>query len=284
MAEEIDPKKLAEEIAETKKAKHMDPSLIQQVLSRELRNSKNRKEIVKNVKSKLYQVSGAYRNDNLDYSSLKEKLANVTPEMTADELKPICLEIMHTHASTRERSGILDELYGEIFRDIPQPRTICDLACGLNPFSIPWMPLEPGFRYEAFDLFSDMSDLLNCFFEKRGINGQASRANLLYGMPGGPYDLAFLFKVIPCLEQIDKFGGRHLLSQLSYSARYAAVSFPGASLSGKEKGMPRNYEVHFMNIVDQDAWEIRKVKFPTELVFILKSKVFYDENSGEVPA
>ena len=276
MAEEIDPKKLAEEIAETKKAKHIEFGLIQQVLSRELRNSKNRKEIVKNVKSKLYQVSGAYRNDNLDYSTLKEKLADVTPEMPLDELKVVCREIMHTHASTRERSGILDELYGEIFRDMPQPKTICDLACGLNPFSIPWMPLEPGFRYEAFDLFSDMSDLLNCFFEKRGIDGQASQANLLYGMPGGPYDLAFLFKVIPCLEQIDKYGGRHILNQLSYNARYAAVSFPGASLSGKEKGMPRNYEVHFMNIVDQDAWDIRKVKFPTELVFIMKSKVFYE--------
>ena len=276
MAEEIDPKKLAEEIAETKKAKHMDFGLIQQVLSRELRNSKNRKEIVKNVKSKLYQVSGAYRNDNLDYSTLKEKLVNVTAETPLDELKSICQEIMHTHASTRERSGILDELYGEIFRDIPQPKTICDLACGLNPFSIPWMPLQPGFRYEAFDLFSDMSDLLNFFFEKRSIDGKAAQANLLYGMPGGPYDLAFLFKVIPCLEQIDKYGGRHILNQLSYSARYAAVSFPGASLSGKEKGMPRNYEVHFMNIVEQDAWEIRKVKFPTELVFIMKSKVFYE--------
>ena len=276
MAEEIDPKKLAEEIAETKKAKHMDFGLIQQVLSRELRNSKNRKEIVKNVKSKLYQVSGAYRNDNLDYSTLKEKLVDVTAETPLDELKSICQEIMHTHASTRERSGILDELYGEIFRDIPQPKTICDLACGLNPFSIPWMPLQPGFRYEAFDLFSDMSDLLNFFFEKRSIDGKAAQANLLYGMPGGPYDLAFLFKVIPCLEQIDKYGGRHILNQLSYSARYAAVSFPGASLSGKEKGMPRNYEVHFMNIVEQDAWEIRKVKFPTELVFIMKSKVFYE--------
>ena len=277
MAEEIDPKKLAEEIAETKKAKNMDFGLIQQVLSRELRNSKNRKEIVKNVKSKLYQVSGAYRNDNLNYSDLKEKLSDVTPETPLAELKPVCLEIMHTHASTRERSGILDELYAEIFNDMPQPKTICDLACGLNPFSIPWMPLEPGFRYEAFDLFSDMSDLINCFFEKRGIDGNASQANLLYGLPGGPYDLAFLFKVIPCLEQIDKFGGRKILSQLSYSARYAAVSFPGASLSGKEKGMPKNYEVHFMNIVDQDAWEIRKVKFPTELVFIMKSRAFYQD-------
>ncbi len=276
MAEELDPKKLAEEIAETKKARYMDPGLIQQVLSRELRGAKNRKEVIKGVKSKLYQVSGAYRNDNLDYTSLRDKLEEITPDTPAEELKPICLEIMHTHASTRERAGILDELYGEIFRDIPRPKTICDLACGLNPFSIPWMPLEPGFRYEAFDIFSDMSGLINCFFEKRGIDGKASQANLLYGMPGGPYDLAFLFKVIPCLEQIDKFGGRRILNQLSYSARYAAVSFPGASLSGKEKGMPRNYEVHFMNIVEEDAWEIRKIKFPSELVFVLKSKVFYE--------
>ena len=274
MAEDLDPKTLAEEIGETKKAKYIEPGLIRQVLSRELRNSKNRKEIVKNVKSKLYQVSGAYRNDNMDYSSLKEKLADVTPDTPDEELKPLCLEIMHTHASTRERSGILDDLYGEIFRDIPQPKTICDLACGLNPFSIPWMPLEPGFRYEAFDLFSDMAELLNCFFEKRGIDGTASRTNLLYGLPGGPYDLVYLFKVIPCLEQIDKYGGRNMLSQPSYAARYAAVTFPGASLSGKEKGMPRNYEVHFMNIVDQEAWEIRKVKFPSELLFVLKSRVF----------
>ena len=276
MAEELDPKKLAEEIAETKKARHMDFGLIQQVLSRELRNAKNRREVIKNVKSKLYQVSGAFRNDNLDYSSLKEKLSDVTPEMSLEELKPICLEIMHTHASTRERSQILDELYAEIFREMPRPVSICDLACGLNPFSIPWMGLEPGFHYEAYDLFTDMSDLLNCFFEKRGIDGFAGQANLLYGLPGGPYDLALLFKVIPCLEQIDKYGGRHILEQLAYAARYAAVSFPGASLSGKEKGMPRNYEAHFMNIIDQDAWEIRKVKYPSELVFILKSKVFYE--------
>ena len=276
MAEELDPKKLAEEIAETKKARYMDSGLIQQVLSHELRNAKNRKEVIKNVKSKLYQVSGAFRNDNLDYASLRDKLSDITPDTPVEELKPVCLEIMHTHASTRERAGILDELYAEIFRDIPQPKTICDLACGLNPFSIPWMPLESGFRYEAFDLFSDMSDLISCFFEKRGIDGKASQANLLYGMPGGPYDLALLFKVIPCLEQIDKFGGRRMLNQLSYSARYAAVSFPGASLSGKEKGMPRNYEVHFMNIVEEDAWEIRKIKFPSELVFVLKSKVFYE--------
>ncbi len=274
MAAEIDPKELAAEIAETKKAKYMDAGLIQQVLSRVLRSGKNKKEIVKDVKSKLYQVSGAFRNDNLDYSSLIAKLDSLTPETPNEEVKQICLELMQTHASTRERLAILDELYGEVFRDMPAPKRVCDLACGLNPLSIPWMKLDPECRYEAFDLFSDMSALLNSFFTRRGIDGEAKQANLLYGLPGGPYDLIFLFKVIPCLEQIDKFGGRHILEQMAYAAKYAAVSFPGASLSGRDKGMPRNYEVHFMNIVDQDAWEIRMVRFPSELLFVMKSKVY----------
>ena len=129
---------------------------------------------------------------------------------------------------------------------------------------------------EAMESLRDLVSFIRYPEKYSRFGARIPRGVLLYGMPGGPYDLALLFKVIPCLEQIDKFGGRHLLSQLSYSSRYAAVSFPGASLSGKEKGMPRNYEVHFMNIVDQEAWEIRKVKFPTELVFILKSKVFYE--------
>lgn len=274
MATEIDPKELAAEIAETKKARYMDAGLIQQVLSRVLRSGKNKKEIVKDVKSKLYQVSGAFRNDNLDYSSLIAKLDSITPETPNEEVKRICLELMQTHASTRERLSILDDLYGEVFRDMPAPQRVCDLACGLNPLSIPWMNLAPECRYEAFDLFSDMSALLNSFFTQRGIDGEAKQANLLYGLPGGPYDLIFLFKVIPCLEQIDKFGGRHILEQMAYAAKYAAVSFPGASLSGKDKGMPRNYEVHFMNIVDQDAWEIRMVRFPSELLFVMKSKVY----------
>lgn len=274
MAAEIDPKTLADEIAETKKAKFIEQTLIRQVLSRELRNSSNKKEVVKNVKSKLYQVAGAYRNDNMDYASLSEKLADVTPETPDSDLKDICKEIMHTHASTRERTPILDDFYGEIFRDMPRPKTVCDLACGLNPFTIPWMDLESGFHYEAWDLFSDMKSLIESFFAHRSIDGFAGQTNLLYGLPGGPYDLAFLFKVIPCLEQIDKYGGRHILEQLAFSTRYCAVSFPGASLSGKEKGMPKNYEVHFMNIVNQDAWEIRKVKFPSELLFVMKSRVF----------
>ena len=283
MAAEIDPKTLADEIAETKKAKFIEQSLIRQVLSRELRNSDNKKEIVKNVKSKLYQVAGMFRNDNMDYASHAERLTDLTPETPETEVKELCAELMHLHASTRERTPILDDFYGEIFRDLPKPKTVCDLACGLNPLAIPWMPLGDDYRYEAWDLFSDMRVLLETFFAKRGIEGSAGQANLLYGLPGGPYDLVYLFKVIPCLEQIDKYGGRHILEQLSYTTRFCAVSFPGASLSGKEKGMPRNYEVHFMNIVDQDAWEIRKVKFPSELLFVLRSRVFDEmsENGAE---
>ena len=265
-----DSNPLLDKLLQSKNCRDLCPDTVRRVWAECERRYKKPKDAEKAAREALHGISGAFMTPG-EARQLAYDMQDWHTKHTDVGLE----KMLSRHASTRERAGILDELYREIFRDMPQPKTICDLACGLNPFSIPWMPLEPGFRYEAYDLFSDMSDLINCFFEKRGIDGNASQANLLYGLPGGPYDLVLLFKVIPCLEQIDKFGGRHILEQLAYAARYAAVSFPGASLSGKEKGMPRNYEAHFMNIVDQEAWEIRKVKYPSELVFILKSKVFY---------
>ena len=282
MAEELDPKQLAEDIAESKKAKYMEPGIIRQVLTREMRNEKNRKLLVKAVKSKLYQVSGMFRNDNTDYGAMGERFADITPETPEEEVKALCSEILYTHASTRERLPMLDEFYKAIFAEIPRPKTVADLACGLNPLTIPWQGLEGDFRYDAYDLFTDMSVLTDAFFKARGIAGTTGQANLLYGLPGGPWDLVYLFKVIPCLEQIDKYGGRHILEQLAFAAKHCVVTFPGASLSGKEKGMPRNYEVHFMNIVDPDAWEIQKIRYPSELVFILHSKYAEDaEKEGD---
>ena len=272
MADSIIPKELSAEISETKKAKGIDPSLINQVLSHELRNSDNKKLVIKAVKAKLYQVSGAFRNDNFDYLSLTDTLSNVSCETYPEELKNICLDVMQKHASTRERIPFLQDFYSQIFSVLPPIGSVIDLACGLNPFAIPWMTLNTDFQYDAWELFEDIISLINLFFDKQLIKGTASQKNLLQNMPDHVYDLAFVLKTIPCLEQIDKYGGRKLLSQLSFISKYAVISFPGFSLSGKNKGMPRNYEAHFMNIIEDEQWEIQKISFPAELVFILKSR------------
>ena len=60
---------------------------------------------------------------------------------------------------------------------------------------------------------------------------------------------------------------QNLLHKLK--ARYLVVSFPIKTLSGREKGMEKNYEHFFDKLVDGTSWQINSLSFPTELVFVI---------------
>ena len=59
-------------------------------------------------------------------------------------IKEFCLEILARHDSTRERIPYLSEFYEAILEIAQTPRIILDLACGLNPFALPFMGLPQG--------------------------------------------------------------------------------------------------------------------------------------------
>jgi len=130
--------------------------------------------------------------------------------------------------------------------------------------------LEKNFSYEAYDVFQDLMDLINAFFHRFQIHGMATQMNLLENYPRKQAALTLLLKTIPCLEQVDKNAGKKILSQIE--SKFAVISFPAHSLSGKNKGMPKNYESHFLEICNPDVWEIQKILFPSELVFLIKRK------------
>jgi 16S rRNA (guanine(1405)-N(7))-methyltransferase len=72
---------------------------------------------------------------------------------------------------------------------------------------------------------------------------------------------------MPCLEQLDKDIGSHLLEKIN--AEHILVSFPVRSLGGRKKGMPDFYRQHFYEIVDGKSWIIQEFEFTTELVFLV---------------
>ena len=78
-------------------------------------------------------------------------------------------------------------------------------------------------------------------------------------------DIAFLFKTIPCLEQVDKTIGPRLLAAIQ--APVLLVSFPAQSLGGGQKGMIAHYESHFRELIAPYAWSVERFPFATELVF-----------------
>ena len=119
--------------------------------------------------------------------------------------------------------------------ELPQVNSVLDVACGLNPLAIPWMPLQPGAQYHACDIYTDMIRFIQAFTDLLPVKGVAKVCDVSAALPSQKVDLALVLKTIPCLEQIDKNAGQRLLDGLQ--AKYLLVSFPAKSLGGRNKGM-----------------------------------------------
>ncbi|NMB93980.1 MAG: hypothetical protein GYA26_07135, partial [Flexilinea flocculi] len=127
MENDFNPEELIAEIHKGRNFRSMDQQLTRQLIVREMHSSNNRKEIVKNVKSKLYQIASAFRNEKIEDPKLFDSFADQTWQ-DQEAVKEQCLRLMKNHASTRERMPILEEFYRTIFSNLPPIDSVLDLA------------------------------------------------------------------------------------------------------------------------------------------------------------
>ncbi len=259
-----DVESLAAAVLATRKYGAIAPEFVRRVAADELR--RHPKNALKATKNRLHQVAGAYLSVPPDYDSWLERLRMAAP----DERGEICRALMQTHASTRERLPILDEFYRTALADIAPVRSVLDVACGLNPLAIPFMPLADGATYYACDLYSDQADFFNAAFPLLGVSGSAWASDVTQTIPAQRVDLAMIVKAIPCLQQIDKGIGARLLEGIQ--ADHLLVSYPVHSLGGAAKGMRANYEAQFSELVAGKGWTIRRYDFETELAFLVTKR------------
>lgn len=248
------------------KYRTVSPLLVRDIATEEYRRSPRLKEAIKATKNKLHQVAGAYRERGEQYPLWREQIqaAGHDPQ----QLRRRCIEIMRHHASTNERIPLLDQFFATTLAGIPTPRSVIDVACGFNPLAIPWMGLQSGTAYYAYDIYDDMMDFLGSCMEMLAVSGHAETRDVIRSCPEHKVDLALVLKAIPCLEQVDKVAGKRILETLN--ADYLLVSFPARSLGGKNKGMLANYEARFNELVEGKGWQIQRFEFPTELAFLVK--------------
>src|SRR5712692_6183387 len=130
------------------KYKHISKDFITNLGSRELAKRQSLKDAIKSTKNKLHQVGAAYleseigRDKSSPYTSWLAELKQAAQQDDKEQLRHVCKKIMSYHASTRERLPILEQFYATILADLPPINSVIDLACGLHPLAIPWMPLR----------------------------------------------------------------------------------------------------------------------------------------------
>lgn len=259
--------RLVAEVARSAKYAQIDPGLVARIGAAELAKGRKFKEAVKAVKNKLHQVGGAYQNSAPRYDDWLAELQAAAGD--GEAFRAVCRTVMSAHASTSERLPILDEFYTQIFEHLPKITSILDVACGLNPLALPWMPLADGERYLACDMYADMAGFLNEFFALLPVEGRVEVCDVVSSPPAQAVDLALVLKAVPCLEQIDKDAGVRLLDGLN--AHYLVVSFPAKSLGGRSKGMVQNYEARFNELVQGRGWQVLdRLVFETELAFVVQ--------------
>ena len=112
-----------------------------------------------------------------------------------------------------------------------------------------------------------MTDFVGEFMALIGVEGHAQARDVMQFVPPEKVDLALVLKTIPCLEQVDKAAGRHLLETVN--ADHVIVSFPVRSLGGHDKRMSANYEAHLCDLLADRDWPVERYEFETELAFVI---------------
>ena len=230
----------------------------------ELEKGRTQKEAVKAVRQKLHNIIAPYLGDP-DYEQAARDLEEAVQE-GSEQVKQVCEAILSQHASTHERLPILEEFYHRIFDFTGKPDIILDLACGLNPFSFPWMGLPADVEYHAYDIHQPRIKLINCFFELMGLDPCAEVRDILLFPPEIEASVAFFFKEAHRFEH--RQHGCNVEFWKALRVRYLLVSLPTTSLDGRRNLLDRQRRLVYGTIGDA-PWKVTELIFDKELVFCI---------------
>ena len=257
-------------VRKKKKYQQIDTGLIEEIAWQELNKGRKHKETQKAILAKLHQVGAAYFEQTPEYAMWKETLSALSDDLQAQTTRDYCIRLMAHHHSTHERQYILEDFFQETLAAIQPIPSILDLACGLNPLALPWMPIERNVHYFGCDIFRDMAYFLQVFANHFHVQGSFETCNVFDLHFPQKVKVAFLLKTLPCLEQVKKGFAPDLLR--SIPAEYILVSYPVTSLSGKSKGMQETYTEHFHALISELGWPYKAFTFSSEIAFLVEKQ------------
>ena len=95
--------------------------------------------------------------------------------------------------------------------------SILDIACGLNPVAYVLSDnFDSRVRYEATDINLDNIELVNKILSLYDLQAKIYGSDILCDIPNGEWDVVFLFKIVPLLEQQKKGYFRSIIEQINY--------------------------------------------------------------------
>lgn len=254
---------LLDKLLQSKNTRDVCPDTVRRVWEECRRRYKKPKDAEKAVREALHGVSGAFMTP--------DEARHLAWDMQAWSINKtdVGLEkMLSRHASTRERLPVssIDALYERIYGITGRPRSVLDLACGINPIYLGARDIETT----GVDISGSAVSAINGFGEVCGAPVRAVCADLLCpdSIPKRRFDLALLFKLLPLLER--QRSGAAMDVMRSVDAAWLAVSFPTRTLGGRNVGMATNYAEWMEGHMPAGRTVAGRFETDNELFYLLK--------------
>ncbi len=214
---------------------------------------KDRKKLVKETRATLRHLYGAFRMRG--YHRKEQYLKKM--EHWGD--KEMAEKILSLHLSTRERLNYYPKLYKKL-HSMFHFRTVLDLGCGLNVFSLPWLGYA---SYYGIDVNKDDVEFCNSYLEKFNLGGGIRWGDVMGFDKFVHTDVTFMFKMLEALETLERGSTKKLLDRLT--SKYIVASFATRTLSGGKSLSTRRLK-WFKDLVPIE----QEIRMGDEVYYVIK--------------
>ncbi|RMG91305.1 MAG: hypothetical protein D6706_18365 [Chloroflexi bacterium] len=256
-------------VKQSRKYRDTSEETIRELAEIAWRQHRKLKPAVKAVRARLHSIMAPYLGDP-DYETAVSQLEAAFATGDDSQIRAVCRDIMFHHLSTRERLPLLERFYREIFAVTGLPRSILDIACGLNPLAFPWMGLTPPVDFYAYDIHEPRVNFLNTYFRLQGLPPLARVQDVALRVPAETADVALFLKEMPRFERNYHGRGRPLLEALR--VRWLVISFPTVSTHGG-RNLTNRYRQFMHELIADKPWPVTELLFEGELVFCVEKRI-----------
>ena len=268
MGKEIDVEAVVTAVKQSRKYGDTSEETIRELAEEAARRHKKPKAAVKAVRAQLHSIMAPYLGDP-DYAREVRRLDEAFAAGDAGQIEAVCRDALYAHLSTRERLPILAEFYERIFAVTGLPRSLMDVACGLNPLALRWMGLDLPLNFYAYDIHEPRIDFINHYFQLEGLPPLARARDVAVEPPQERVDAALFLKEMPRFERNYRGRGRPLLEAIP--ADFLVVSYPSVSARGG-RNLTGRYRDFMYQLIEGHDWPATELLFDGELVFVLDKR------------
>jgi len=258
---------ITESLQAARKCRHLHPDFLRRIAFWAAPKYRSQKEALRAAKRKIHQVHGAYLKDERTIGRAYRIINELGVDVAESAIRETCQLVLALHASSKERLEQMEEVFETLWSMIDPPSSVLDIACGLNPFALPWMHLPTETRYQAFDVDCKMIELVSAFLSRYGKVYSAQCCDVVTTPPTESADVALFLKSFPCFEQQDKGSGFRVLEALN--TKWIIVSFPARTLGGRRVGMERHYAELAEQLIQRLGGGSESVQTDNELFYVI---------------